>query len=168
MEFAERLQVILRETGAAPTPLNAEAAPVGSIARRRPHWPLYAGVATVAAGVIVTSVILLPNKDSLPPGGADRAGAAAERGQPERTAGQGDRQRDPRQREHTPFHMDIHASAADDMFVWRTNDELRTGTVDVPSVELYAPGALCIGVKVVRADKTNASADEWSPEGCGS
>jgi hypothetical protein len=55
-----------------------------------------------------------------------------------------------------------------DTFAWRTNDELKTGTADAPAVELYAPGALCIEVKVVRADNSNAGAGEWSPEGCGS
>jgi hypothetical protein len=55
-----------------------------------------------------------------------------------------------------------------DTFVWRTNDELKTGTVSEPSVELTASGTLCVEVRIVRAGGGGASSRDWSPEGCGS
>jgi hypothetical protein len=57
---------------------------------------------------------------------------------------------------------------ANDSFRWQTPDGKHHGTVTTPSVDLadQAGVQLCIQVKVVRADGSNATVD-WSPKGCG-
>ncbi|WP_170155358.1 hypothetical protein [Lentzea atacamensis] len=40
------------------------------------------------------------------------------------------------------FTWTYEAPLVTDTFVWRTNDELKTGTTDTPSLELFAPGTL--------------------------
>jgi eukaryotic-like serine/threonine-protein kinase len=61
------------------------------------------------------------------------------------------------------------APLANDTFTWRTADTARTGVVRTPSLDLPDPGGvkLCLQIKVVRADGSNATTD-WSPVGCGS
>lgn len=162
-EFARRLRQI--HDSLAPTTAMDVVVPSEAPVRRKRHWPLYAGTAAVAAGVIVTSVLLIPGNDkTLPapvgaqpqsadnPGGiSGKAAVTATRVNPQTLR----------------FTWTYPSPQSGDTFVWRTNDELKTGTVDVPSVELYASGALCVEVRVVRADGSNASDRTWSPEGCG-
>jgi eukaryotic-like serine/threonine-protein kinase len=60
------------------------------------------------------------------------------------------------------------APLSNDTFKWRTPDGRHSGTTRTASLDLAdAPGVqLCVQVKVVRADGSNASVD-WSPAGCG-
>ncbi|MFS8096790.1 serine/threonine protein kinase [Lentzea alba] len=164
-EFAQRLRHIHQS---APTAgLEAVVVPAASDAptRRRPRWPLYAGAAAVAAGVVVASTFLMPDKGSLPaPVGAQpKSQEGAQVGVSGKAVVSVTRV-NPKTLRFTWTYPDAQAG---DKFVWRTNDELKTGTVDVPSVELAASGTLCVEVRVVRADGSNASDRTWSPEGCG-
>ncbi|HEU5332749.1 MAG TPA: serine/threonine-protein kinase [Actinocrinis sp.] len=61
------------------------------------------------------------------------------------------------------------AALSSDTFVWRTADGDRTGTARSTSVALSDPAGrqLCVQVRVVRADGSDASVD-WSAPGCGS
>ncbi len=61
------------------------------------------------------------------------------------------------------------ASQETDTYAWRTTDGSRQGTAKSPSLDLPDPAGrtLCVQVRVVRADGSDASA-EWSPQGCGS
>ncbi len=163
-EFARRLRQI--HDDAAPTnALDAVIVPAAEEpARRRPRWPLYAGVAGVAAGVVVTSVLLLPDNGSLPaPAGAQPQDTAGPQGVP---AGKAVVTATRVNTGTLRFTWTYPSPQSGDKFVWRTNDELKSGTVDVPSVELPASGALCVEVRVVRADGS-ATDRAWSPEGCG-
>lgn len=165
-EFARRLRQIQHES--APTSATGDAAVVqaDSSPRRRSRWPIYAGTAVLVAGVIVTSVLLLPN--------SDRLAGQPEQVQPQSASG-GETSLsskvtvtvtrvDPKT---LRFSWTYPSQQATDTFTWRTNDDLKTGTVQTPSLDLYAPGALCVQVRVVRADSSNASDQAWSPEGCG-
>lgn len=60
------------------------------------------------------------------------------------------------------------APLVNDTFAWRTTDTTRSGVVRTPSLDLADPNGvqLCVQVKVVRADGSNATTD-WSPAGCG-
>ena len=61
------------------------------------------------------------------------------------------------------------AALPGDTFSWRTADGKQTGAVKSASVSLADPAGrrLCVQVKVVRADGSDASVD-WSAAGCGS
>jgi eukaryotic-like serine/threonine-protein kinase len=60
------------------------------------------------------------------------------------------------------------APLANDTFAWRTQGANRSGVVRTPSLDLPDPSGvkLCVQIKVVRADGSNAATD-WSPAGCG-
>ncbi|TWP54060.1 serine/threonine protein kinase [Lentzea tibetensis] len=136
----------------------------------RPRWPVYAAAAAVTAGAITGGLILLSGEETPPPArmtsvpdasalqqnaGADNAPP----GKPVITATRvgGDVLR---------FTWTYSAQQATDTFSWRTADG-RTGVVTTPSVDVPSAGPVCVQIKVVRADGSNAAA-EWSPEGCGS
>jgi serine/threonine protein kinase len=61
------------------------------------------------------------------------------------------------------------APLAGDTFRWRTADGQRSGSAGKPTVDLPAAAGtrICLQVKVIRADGSNAAVD-WSPEKCGS
>jgi len=61
------------------------------------------------------------------------------------------------------------AALSSDTFIWRTTDGKRTGTTKSAALTLANPSGeqLCIEVRVVRADGSDASVD-WSAPGCGS
>ena len=61
------------------------------------------------------------------------------------------------------------ASQATDTYAWRTTDGSLQGTAKSPSLDLPDPAGhtLCLQVRVVRADGSDATA-VWSPQGCGS
>jgi hypothetical protein len=61
------------------------------------------------------------------------------------------------------------ARLANDTYTWQTADHQLSGVDKAPALDLPdPPGAqLCVQVKVVRADGSNATTD-WSPAGCGS
>ncbi|MET9224348.1 serine/threonine-protein kinase [Lentzea sp. NPDC003310] len=159
-EFARRLQQIHDES--APTAaLAAVVVPAGDApVRRKGRWPLYAGAAGAVAVVGVTSALLLQDRGSAlqAPLGAQPGSAE---GKPVVSATRVNPQT-------LRFSWTYPSPQAGDTFVWQTNDELKTGTVGEPSVELSASGTLCVEVRVVRADGSNAQERDWSPEGCGS
>lgn len=163
-EFAQRLRRIHDES-APTTALDAVVVPADPPARRRPRWPLYAGTAGAAAAVVVTSTLLLRDNGSLQaPVAAQPQNTAGAQGVPSGKAVVTATRVNPGT---LRFTWTYPSPQSGDKFVWRTNDELKTGTVDVPSIELHASGALCVEVRVVRADGSNASDRAWSPEGCG-
>jgi hypothetical protein len=163
-EFARRLREIHDES-APTTGIEAVVVPAEPSARRKPRWPLYAGAAGVAAGVVVTSALVMRDNGALPAqlgaqppsvsttqsGPSDKPVVTATRVNPQTLR----------------FTWTYVGARSGDKFVWRTNDELKTGTVDVASVELSASGTLCVEVRVVRADGSGANDQAWSPEGCG-
>ncbi|OLR89799.1 serine/threonine-protein kinase [Actinokineospora bangkokensis] len=61
------------------------------------------------------------------------------------------------------------AQFSSDTYAWRTADGQRSGTSPTPVLTLPSPAGtpVCVQVKVVRADGSNASA-EWSPQSCAS
>jgi hypothetical protein len=65
------------------------------------------------------------------------------------------------------FSWTYSAQLATDTFAWQTPDGRESGVVDAPELVLSgtADGKLCVQVKVVRADGSNATAD-WSEPGC--
>ncbi|GGU27683.1 serine/threonine-protein kinase [Lentzea flava] len=162
--FALRLREIYHETSPTGSTVDAVVLPAEPGPRRKRRWPVYASAAAVAAGVLGTSGMLFLKDDSLP--------QQPQEVQPQSAVGNG-----PSagvtvtvtrvNRETLRFSWTYPSPLAGDTFAWRTNDELKTGTVETPSVELYAPGALCVQVRVLRADGSNASDQTWSPEGCG-
>jgi serine/threonine protein kinase len=163
-DFARRLRDILPAgvTSASDAVAVSVAPPP---ARKRARWPVYAGVAAIATGVIGTSAVLFLD-DSPPqaPQTAQPQDAASGPGSPTgKTTVNATRVNPTTLR----FTWTYPTQQADDSFVWRTNDDLKSGSVQTPSIELYAPGALCVQVRVVRADGSNASDTSWSPEGCG-
>ncbi|MEU0881439.1 serine/threonine-protein kinase [Lentzea sp. NPDC005914] len=166
-EFGLRLREILRGTGQASTPdavaIHVDHAPQKP---KRKRWPVYATVAAVAVGVIGTSGVLLLQDDTLPPSDKVQPQNAAAEG----TGGPSSKVAVNVTRVNPTtlkFTWTYPSPVAGDKFAWRTNDDLKSGTVESPSIELYAPGALCVQVRVVRADGSNASDNTWSPEGCG-
>ncbi|GLZ31718.1 kinase [Lentzea sp. NBRC 105346] len=168
-EFVARLREIQRETGPVEEVSAAEVVHVGPPApKKKSRWPLYAGVGAVAAGVIVTSVILLPGNKTLPPAATSTNVQPQNAGSQSALPGRANVVAMRIDANTLRFTWTYKSQLPNDSFVWRTNDELKTGTVDAPQVDLYAPGALCVEVKVVRADGSNATSDDWSPEGCGS
>ncbi|MEU0880452.1 serine/threonine-protein kinase [Lentzea sp. NPDC005914] len=168
-KFAARLRAIQLGQGTTKTPSQAtNVAAVEHGTRKRTRWPAYATVGAVAVAIVVTSVILLPRNNSLTPATQpDKAvqprNAGGETGLPSRPAVTVTRVGPDTLR----FAWTYDAPLATDTFAWRTNDDLKTGTTDTPSLELFAPGTLCIQVKVIRTDRSNPKADEWSAEGCG-
>ncbi|MGW4209206.1 serine/threonine-protein kinase [Lentzea sp. NPDC004789] len=164
-DFARRLREIHVASGVSTSDAVAvSAAPPP--ARKRARWPIYAGVAAVATAVIGTSAVLFLDDDSLPrsPQTAQPRNAASGPGGPTGEAIVNVTRVNPTT---LRFTWTYPAPRADDTFAWRTNDDLKSGTVQTPSIELYAPGALCVQVRIVRADGSNASDTSWSPEGCG-
>lgn len=164
-EFGLRLRAI--HGGPVASTSDAVAVHVADPApRKRKRWPVYATVAAVAVGVLGTGGVLLLDDKSLP--------TSPEKVQPQAAA---DGASGPSSKvtvnvaRMNPttlrFSWTYPSPAQGDKFAWRTNDELKSGTVEQPTIELYAPGALCIQVRVVRADGSNASDNTWSPEGCG-
>ncbi len=57
------------------------------------------------------------------------------------------------------------AALTSDTFQWRTQDGASSGAAKTATVDIPAPGPVCLQVKVVRADGTNAAPD-WSAPGC--
>jgi len=164
-DFARRLRDV-RPAGAASASEAVAVSVAPPPARKRARWPIYAGVVAVATGVIGTSAVLFLGDDSRPqaPQTAQPQNAASGPGGPTgKTTVSATRVNPTTLR----FTWTYPTQQADDSFVWRTNDDLKSGTVQAPSIELYAPGALCVQVRVVRADGSNASDTGWSPEGCG-
>ena len=155
----------IHDESAPTTGLEAVVVPVDPPARRKPRWPMYAGAAGVAAGVVVTSAFLLRDNGSLPaPVGAQPPNVSTTQ------SGTSDKPLVTATRVNPQtlrFTWTYAGARTGDKFVWRTNDELKTGTVDVASIELSASGTLCVEVRVVRADGSNANDQTWSPEGCG-
>ncbi|PWK83625.1 serine/threonine protein kinase [Lentzea atacamensis] len=163
--FALRLREIYHETAPAGSTVDAVVTPADPRPRRRSRWPVYASAAAVAAGVVGTSGVLWLKDDSLPQQNpvAQPQNAGAEAGPSPKVTVSVTRVN----RETLRFSWTYQSPLAGDTFAWRTNDDLKSGTVETPSVDLYAPGALCVQVRVVRADGSNASDQTWSPEGCG-
>ncbi|GGM76333.1 kinase [Lentzea pudingi] len=160
-EFAERLQGI-REESAPTAALAAVVVPADVPAREKARWPVYAGVAGAVAVVGMTSALLMQDKGSLEVPAGAQPGSAAESGATGTAVVTATRVNPQTLR----FAWSYPSPQSGDTFVWRTNDELKTGTVTEPSVELPASGTLCVEVRVVRAGG-NAEARDWSPEGCG-
>ncbi|WP_194911111.1 serine/threonine-protein kinase [Catenulispora rubra] len=67
------------------------------------------------------------------------------------------------------FTWNYSAAQASDTFQWQTSDGSRHGVTRTAALDLPDPAGtrLCVQVKVVRADGSDAQPD-WSPEGCGS
>jgi eukaryotic-like serine/threonine-protein kinase len=67
------------------------------------------------------------------------------------------------------FSWTYSAALPGDTFLWRATAGARSGVAKTASVRLADPAGtrMCIEVKVVRADGSDASVD-WSPPGCGS
>ncbi|WP_439657431.1 serine/threonine-protein kinase [Lentzea sp. HUAS TT2] len=164
-EFARLLRRIHEETAptAALAALVVPAGEEGPSVRGRSRWPLYVGVAGAVAVVGVTSALLLRGNSSQQMTAGAQPENTAERGPTGNAAVTATRVNPQTLR----FSWTYPSPQPGDTFAWRTNDELKTGTVTVPSVELPASGTLCVEVRVVRADGSNASARDWSPEGCG-
>jgi serine/threonine protein kinase len=161
-DFAHRLRTIHRE--AVPSTVDAVVVPVDPAPRRRPRWPVYASAA-VAAGVLgTTGVLLLDDSPPQPPESAQPQNAAGGQNAPAGRATVNVYRVNPTTLRFSWTYPD---PVAGDKFAWRTNDDLKSGVVESPAVELYAPGALCVQVKVVRAGGSDESDDSWSPESCG-
>ncbi|MEZ0112322.1 serine/threonine protein kinase [Catenulispora sp. EB89] len=66
------------------------------------------------------------------------------------------------------FTWNYSAAQASDTFQWQTSDGSRHGVTRTATLDLPDPAGtrLCVQVKVVRADGSDAQPD-WSPEGCG-
>ncbi|GAB2813051.1 serine/threonine-protein kinase [Lentzea nigeriaca] len=163
--FALRLREIYHETAPAGSTVDAVVRPADPSPRRKRRWPVYASAAAVAAGVLGTSGVLWLKDDNSLPQQRQDAGpqSALDAGSSAKATVTATRVN----RETLRFTWTYPSPLAGDTFAWRTNDDLKTGTVQTPSVELYAPGTLCVQVRVVRADGSNASDQSWSPEGCG-
>ncbi|SMC54573.1 serine/threonine-protein kinase [Lentzea albidocapillata] len=161
-EFAERLRQIHDES--APTAaLAAVVVPAGPPERRKARWPLYAGVAGAVAAVGIASALLLQDRGSLQISAGAQPESTAEGGSSGKAVVTVTRMNPQTLR----FSWTYPSPQPGDTFVWRTNDELKTGTVSEPSVELTASGTLCVEVRIVRADGSSANVRDWSPEGCG-
>ncbi|NKE59426.1 serine/threonine protein kinase [Lentzea sp. PSKA42] len=165
-DFARRLRGIHRETVPAASTVDVVAVPADPLPRKRTRWPVYASAAAVAAGVIGTSGVLLLKDETLPKS-AEVVQPQSAPGGPDALSGKATVSVTRVNSETLRFSWTYPSPLAGDTFAWRTNDELKTGKVETPSVELYAPGALCVQVRVVRADGSNASDQSWSQEGCG-
>ncbi|RDI34887.1 serine/threonine-protein kinase [Lentzea flaviverrucosa] len=165
-EFAERLRRIHEESAptAALAAVVVPAGPPTPPARRKSRWPLYAGVAGAVAVVGISSALLLQEKGSVQMPTGAQPQSAAEGGSADKVVVTVTRVTPQTLR----FSWTYPAPQPGDTFVWRTNDELKTGTVSEPSVELTASGTLCVEVRIVRAGGGGASSRDWSPEGCGS
>lgn len=163
-EFGLRLREMLQGTG-LPSTSDVVAVHAAPPARKRKRWPVYA-TAAVAVGVLGTSGVLFLTEDSqlkTPDKVQPQAAADGASGPTSKAAVTVTRVNPTTLR----FVWTYPSPAEGDKFAWRTNDDLKSGTVDTPSIELYAPGALCVQVRVVRSDGSNASDTSWSPEGCG-
>jgi serine/threonine protein kinase len=66
------------------------------------------------------------------------------------------------------FSWTYSAAQATDTYQWRTPDGKHTGTARTPALDLADPAGrrLCVEIKVVRLDGSNADPD-WSQPGCG-
>ncbi|TWP50692.1 serine/threonine protein kinase [Lentzea tibetensis] len=135
--------------------------------QRRTRWPVYAGASAAGVAAVTVGVILLSgngassgNSPAIDSGAQPNAAVdSTAPGKPAITStrlGAGTLR----------FTWTYANQEPTDTFTWRTTDELKTGTATAPTLDLAATGALCIEVKVVRADGTTSA--DWSPEGCGS
>ncbi|MEU7482115.1 protein kinase [Lentzea sp. NPDC042327] len=154
---------IVREPASAPRPTPAEHV-------ERVRWPLYAAGAAAAVAIIGVGVFLLSGGEEPATGPApatvvddvpdQNAGAgSAPPGRPVITAMRVDAGT-------VRFEWSYSAQQATDTFSWRTSDGARTGVEKAPKVVVEGANPVCLQVKVVRADGSNATAD-WSQESCG-
>jgi eukaryotic-like serine/threonine-protein kinase len=136
----------------------------------RLRWPHYAAGALVAAAIVGAGVFLLSGQEK--PGGGTVMTTVADDG-PDQNAGAGNAP--PGRPAITATRLDektvrfawnYSAQQATDTFSWRTSDGVRTGVAKEPQVDVEGAKPLCLLVKVVRADGSNATAD-WSQESCG-
>ncbi|MFD4639054.1 protein kinase [Lentzea sp. NPDC058436] len=133
----------------------------------RSRWPLYAVGAAAVIAIVGVGLFLLSGEEK--PSGSvvttvadevpdQNAGAGnAPPGRPEITATRLDGNK-------VRFAWSYSAQQATDTFSWRTSTQ--NGVAKEPQVEVEGAEPVCVQVKVVRADGSNASA-EWSRESCG-
>ncbi|USX52264.1 serine/threonine-protein kinase [Lentzea sp. HUAS12] len=133
----------------------------------RSRWPLYVVGAAATAAIVGVGLFLLSGEDKptgpvtttitddVPDQNAGAGGAPP--GRPEITATRLDGTK-------VRFAWTYSAQQATDTFSWRTSTQ--TGTAKEPQIEVEGANPVCLQVKVVRADGSNATA-EWSQESCG-
>ncbi|GHH44347.1 serine/threonine-protein kinase [Lentzea cavernae] len=140
----------------------------GSQPAARSRWPLYAVGAAAIIAIVGVGLFLLSGEDKQGGGPAvttvaedvpdQNAGAGnAPPGRPEITATRLDENK-------VRFAWNYSAQQATDTFSWRTSTQ--NGVAKEPQVEVEGANPVCLQVKVVRADGSNATA-EWSQESCG-
>ncbi|SFQ99841.1 Serine/threonine protein kinase [Lentzea waywayandensis] len=136
----------------------------------RLRWPHYAAGALATVVIVGVGVFLLSGQEKqgngpavstvADDGSGQNAGADnAPPGRPAITATRLDAKT-------VRFTWNYSAQQATDTFSWRTSDDARTGVAKEPQVDVEGAQPLCLQVKVVRADGSNATAD-WSQESCG-
>lgn len=165
----------VREAPALPETIHRVAPPVAEPPPQpdppvRLRWPHHTAGALAAAAIVGVGVFLLsgqenpssgPSTTTVADDGPDQnAGAGnAPPGRPSITATRLDAKT-------VRFTWNYSSQQATDTFSWRTSDGARTGVEQKPQADLEGAQPLCLQVKVVRADGSNATAD-WSQESCG-
>lgn len=136
----------------------------------RLRWPFYVAGGAAVAVIVGIGLFLLSGQEKpgsgpavttvADDGGDQSAGSdGAPPGKPAITATRVDANA-------VQFAWNYSSQQATDTFSWRTSDGARTGVATEPSVRLDGAKPVCLQVKVVRKDGSNATAD-WSPETCG-
>ncbi|MEU0880522.1 serine/threonine-protein kinase [Lentzea sp. NPDC005914] len=165
MRKASALQQTIHRT---PVPVEEPPPPPDPPVRLR--LPHYAAGVLAAAAIVGVGVFLLSGQEK--PGNGPAVTTVADDG-PDQNAGAGNTP--PGRPAITATRLDAKtvrfawnysAQQASDTFSWRTSDGTRTGVEQKPQVDVEGAKPVCLQVKVVRADGSNATAD-WSQESCG-
>ncbi|MFI9006797.1 serine/threonine-protein kinase [Actinosynnema sp. NPDC053489] len=155
----------------APPPVTVLRAgpPAPPPAPRAAKWPVVAVlggvvVLAVAGGLVLTTygdrgAAPTPTRVTDVGGDVDAAGDNTPPGKPTVTATRVDPAT-------LRFAWTYSAAQDSDTYAWRTPDGALSGTAREPTADVPSTGPLCLQVKVVRADGSNAAVD-WSPPGCG-
>jgi alkylhydroperoxidase family enzyme len=150
-----------------------EPEPLVEASRPRRVPLVLAGGAAVVAATVVGALIMTSGSPELD---APSAGASATRDIGAQDAGVPGANVPPGVPTITPQRLDAatvrftwtySAQLDSDTFAWRTRDGGPNGTTTAATVDVSAPvgSAMCLQVKVVRADGSNATT-AWSPAGC--
>lgn len=152
-----------------PVPPTPQPAPVEQPVGRRRLWPVLVGIGAVLVAVVVGAMLMFDGPKQTPAAQPPSAGTNQDAGQ----LGENEPPGVPTMTATrigpatVTFTWTYAAQLANDTYAWQTPDGKRTGVVRTPTLRLpdSAGTTLCVQVKVVRADGSDATAD-WSPAGC--